>query len=55
LVRDVSPCGRGTLVIGLHEGLADRGRDDGVLGARHVGEGVAHEMHAGAVEEVDFR
>ena len=35
--------------VGLVEGLADRGRDDGVLAARDVGEGVPHPVNAAAL------
>ena len=46
LVGDVAPGlmrGRG---VGLQESLADRGGDHGVLAPGHVGQGVAHPMHA---------
>jgi len=49
LVGDLAPDVPGRLPIGLDEGLADRGGDDGVLATRHVGQRVAHEMDAAAL------
>ena len=46
LVGDAAPGLAGIVAVGLVEGLADRGGDDGVLAARDVGQGVAHPVHA---------
>jgi hypothetical protein len=51
LVGDLAPGLLRRLPIGLQEGLAQGGSDHGVLGLGHVGERVAHPMHAGAVEK----
>jgi len=49
LVGDAAPCLAGLGSVGLIEGLADRGSNDGVLAARDVGQGVAHPVDAAAL------
>ena len=49
LVGDLVPDVACRLPIGLDEGSADRGGDDGVLATRHVGQRVAHEVDAAAL------
>ena len=46
LLGDLAPGLAGMGAIGLIEGLADRGRDDGVLAARDMGQRVAHPVNA---------
>jgi hypothetical protein len=53
LVGDVAPGLDGGLLVGLGEGLADRGGDDGVLALGHMGERVPDPVNAGAVEKPD--
>jgi hypothetical protein len=51
LVGDVTPGLARGLGVGLQKGLADRRGNHRVLALRHVRQGVAHPMHAGAVEK----
>ena len=46
LVGDMPPGLNGTLVVGLDEGLSDRGGDHGVLTLGNVGKRIAHGMNA---------
>ena len=52
LIGDVPPDLTRRLAVGLDEGLADGGGDNRLLRLWHVGQRIAHEVHAGAVEEV---
>ena len=51
LLGDLAPGLPGMGPVGLVEGLPDRGRDDGVLTARDVGQRVPDPVNAGAVEK----
>ena len=46
LVGDMTPSLMRCRGVGLQKSLSDRGSDHGVLAFRHVGQGVAHSMHA---------
>jgi hypothetical protein len=52
LIGDVAPLLLGCRRIVLGEGGADPGGDDASLGFAGVGQGVAHEVNPGAVEEL---
>lgn len=45
LVGDMPPCLNGSVMVGLEEGLADRGCHHGVLPLRHIGERITHGMN----------
>ena len=49
LVCDVPPDLDSPFMIGLIEGLPDRGGHDGVLALRHMGQRVAHPVNAAAL------
>ena len=49
LIGDVSPDLARGLAIGLDEGLADGGGDNRLLRLWHVGQRIAHEVHATAL------
>ena len=49
LLGHLAPGLAGVGAIGLVEGLADRGSDDGVLASRDMGQGVAHPVNATAL------
>ncbi len=51
LVGDAAPLFLGPRRVGLGKRGADPGRDDAALGLARVRHGIAHEMHAGAVEK----
>jgi hypothetical protein len=48
----VAPGLDGGLLVGLVEGLADRGGDDGMLALGHMGESVPDPVNPGAVEKL---
>jgi hypothetical protein len=49
LVGDVPPDFDSPFLVGLIEGLPDRGGHDGMLALRHMGQRVAHPMHAASL------
>jgi hypothetical protein len=49
LIGDVPPDLTRRLAVGLDEGLADGGGDNRLLRFRHVGQRIAHEVHATAL------
>ena len=52
LIGDVPPDLARRLAVGLDEGLADGGGDNRLLRLWHVGQRIAHEVHAGVVEKL---
>ena len=49
LIGDLTPDLSGGRLVGLQEGLAQGGGDDGVLAFRHMGQGVAHPVDSAAL------